>query len=74
MTGVPPTLALLPILVGTNLSESEVRFLFLQGFSFGGLYPGTIPSTQEVSYPSALELRIDVNSYLERVKFSDPKH
>lgn len=74
VTGMPPMPTTLPVLVGTNLSKSEVRFLVLCGFSFGGLHPGTIPLTQGLTCPSPLDLRIDVNSYLKRVNSVDPNY
>lgn len=72
MSGMPPTPPTLPVLMGTNLMEAEVRFLVLCGFSFGGLRPGTILTTPVLGPPSALDLRVDVNSYpAKRVDFAN---
>lgn len=85
VTGLPPIPRNLLVLVGTSLMEEEVKYLFLQGLSFGGLNPnrsdrdvgGYLPPTfaagATFGSPTLLVMRIDVNSYLEKPNFCEPE-
>lgn len=75
---LPPPPSVLPVVVGTNLSQREIQFLLEQGIKLQGLHTGEAPvdssSAETVGIPSSLDLRINVDEFPEKVLISSPDY